>query len=185
VKHETTWKEYGCFLMSDGWTDTRHYHLISFLTNSPAGTYFLGSVDTSSQVASDNMLADLLEKQFDKIGRELVVQIVTDNGANFKAAGRIFMDRIPYLFWIACAAHCLDLLLEDIEKIKEFNTCINMTKKVPRFIYKHVRIHNIVREKIGGDLVRPGVTHFATSFLTLVSMYRHKNGLRNLFVSRE
>jgi hypothetical protein len=23
-KHEQAWKEYGCTLMSDGWTDTRH-----------------------------------------------------------------------------------------------------------------------------------------------------------------
>jgi hypothetical protein len=114
-----------------------------------------------------------------------VVQVVTDNGANFKAMGMILMDRIPYLFWTSCAAHCLDLLLEDIGKIKEFHSCINMAKKVSRFIYKHGRIHNLTREKIGGDLVRPGVTQFATSFLTLASMHRHKNGLRNMFVSDE
>jgi len=42
-----------------------------------------------------------------------------------------------------------------------------------------------MREKIGGDLVRPAVTRFATSFLTLASMHRNRNGLRNLFVSDE
>jgi hypothetical protein len=184
-KHEASWREYGCTLMSDGWTDTAHRHLINFLVNSPAGTYFLASVDASSEVANANMLADLLEKQIDKIGREHVVQVVTDNGANFKAAGRILMDRIPHLFWTPCAAHCLDLLLEDIGKIKDFNSCINMAKKVSRFIYKHGRIHNLMREKLGGDLVRPGVTRFATSFLTLASMLRHRNGLKSLFVSDE
>jgi hypothetical protein len=185
AKHEAAWKEYSCSLMSDVWTDTRHRHLINFLVNSLVGIYFLGYVDASSEVASANMLADLLEKQIDKIGREHVVQIVTDNGANFKAAVRILMNRIPHLFWTPCAAHCLDLLLEDIGKIKEFNTYINMAKKVSRFIYKHDRIHNLMREKIGGDHVRPGVTHFVTSFLTLASMHKHKNGLRNLFVSEE
>ncbi|XP_066318527.1 uncharacterized protein [Miscanthus floridulus] len=125
-KHEEAWKEYGCTIMSDGWTDTSHRHLINFLANSPAGTFFLGSVDASSEIANANMLADLLEKQIDKVGKEHVVQIVTDNGANFKAAGRLLMERIPHLFWTPCAAHCLDLLLEDIGKIKEFHTCINM-----------------------------------------------------------
>jgi hypothetical protein len=185
MKHEEAWQEYGCSLMSDGWTDSRHRHLINFLANSPAGTFFLGSVDASSEVANASMLADLLEKQIDKIGKQHVVQVVTDNGANFKAAGRILMERIPHLFWTPCAAHCLDLLLEDIGKIKEFNSCINMAKKVSRFIYKHGKIHNLMREKLGGDLVRPGVTRFATSFLTLASMHRHRNGLRNLFVSDE
>jgi hypothetical protein len=183
TKHEEAWKEYGCSLMSDGWTDTRQCHLINFLANGPAGTYFLGSVDASSEVASTNMLADLLEKKINKIGKEHVVQVVTDNEANFKAIGRILMERIPHLFWTTCAAHCLDLLLEDIGKIKEFNSCINMAKKVSRFIYKHDRIHNLMRDRIG-DLVRPGVT-LATSFLTLASMHRHWNGLRNLFVSDE
>jgi hypothetical protein len=82
-------------------------------------------------------------------------------------------------------AHYLDLLMEDIGKIKEFHSCINMVKKVLRFIYKHGRIHNLMREKIGGDLIRSGVTQFATSFLTLASMHRHRNSLRNMFVSDE
>jgi hypothetical protein len=42
-----------------------------------------------------------------------------------------------------------------------------------------------MREKIGGDLVRPAVTRFATSYLTLASMYKHKSGLRTMFVSEE
>jgi hypothetical protein len=72
-------------------------------------------------------------------------------------------------------------MLEDIGKIKDFSTCINMAKKVSRFIYKHGRLLDQMREKICGDLVRPQVTRFATSFLTLASMYRHRNRLRALF----
>ncbi|XP_066373047.1 uncharacterized protein [Miscanthus floridulus] len=184
-EHEESWKEYGCTLMSDGWTDTSHRHIINFLANSPAGTFFLGSVDASSEIANAQMLANLLEQQVDKIGKEYVAQVVTDNGANFKAAGRILMERIPHLFWTPCAAHCLNLLLQDIGEIKEFNTAINWGKKVCRFLYKHVRILDLMRQKIGGDLVRPAVTRFATSYLTLASMYKHKNGLRALVVSEE
>ncbi|XP_066392488.1 uncharacterized protein [Miscanthus floridulus] len=136
-KHEEAWKEYGYTIMFDGWTDTSHRHLINFLANSPAGTFFLGSVDASSEIANGPLLADLLEKQIDKVGKEHVVQIVTNNGANFKAAGRLLMERIPHLFWTPCATHCLDLLLEDIGKIKEFNTCINMAKKMEM---RHLRL---------------------------------------------
>jgi len=82
-KHEEAWKEYGCTLISDGWTDTSHRHLIRFLANNPAGTFFVGSVDATSEMADAQMLADLLEKQVDKIGKEYVVQVVTDNGVNF------------------------------------------------------------------------------------------------------
>ncbi|CAD6263434.1 unnamed protein product [Miscanthus lutarioriparius] len=57
-----------------------------------------------------------------------------------KAAGRLLMERIPHLFWTPCAAHCLDLLLEDIGKIKEFNTCINMAKKLHKPLLVALRI---------------------------------------------
>ncbi|XP_066365342.1 uncharacterized protein [Miscanthus floridulus] len=41
-----------------------------------------------------------------------------------------------------------------------------------------------MREKTGGrDLVRPGVTRFATAFLTLRSLHTHKDALKFLFVS--
>jgi hypothetical protein len=55
--------------MSDGWTDTSHCHIINFLANSPAGTFFLGSVEASSEVANTQLLANLLEQQIDKIGK--------------------------------------------------------------------------------------------------------------------
>ncbi|XP_066329983.1 uncharacterized protein [Miscanthus floridulus] len=184
-KHEEAWKEYGCTLMSDGWTNTSHRHLIRFLANSPAGTFFVGSVDATSEMVDAQMLADLLEKQVDKIGKEYVVQVVTDNGVNFKAAGRILMGRIPHLFWTPCVAHCLNLMLQDIGEIKDFCTAINEAKIVCRFLYKHDRLLDQTRQKLGADLVRPAVTRFATSYLTLASMYKHKNGLRNLFVSDE
>jgi hypothetical protein len=157
----------------------------TFLPTVQRGPFFLGSVDTSSEAANANMLADLLEQKINKVDKKNVVQVVTDNGANFKAAGRILMDRIPTLFWTPCTAHCLDLMLEDIGKVKDFNSCINHAKKVTRFIYKHGRILDTMRNKIGGDLVRPAVTRFTTSFLTLASMQKHKQGLRSLFVSDE
>jgi hypothetical protein len=107
--------------MSDGWTDRRGRHLINFLVNSPEGTFFLESVDASSKVHDAPMLADLLQQRIDLIGRDKVVQLVTDNGANYKAACKLLMERIPTLFWTPCAAHCLDLMLEDIGKMKQFS----------------------------------------------------------------
>lgn len=110
AKHEESWKEYGCSLMSDSWTDVRGRHLINFLANSPAGTHFLCSIDASSEIANANMLADLLENQIDKIGRENVVQVVTDNGQTSKLLGGFlwrgfhicFGHRVLPIVWICC-----------------------------------------------------------------------------------
>jgi hypothetical protein len=56
--------------MFDGWTDTSHRHIINFLANSLAGTFFIGLVDASSEIANAELLADLLEQQVDKIGKD-------------------------------------------------------------------------------------------------------------------
>ncbi|CAD6238899.1 unnamed protein product [Miscanthus lutarioriparius] len=183
-EHERAWKHYGCTLMSDGWSDRRGRHLINFLVNSPEGTYFLESIDASSEVHDAYMLAGLLEKKVEEIGKDKVVQVVTDNGANFKAAGKILMDRIPTIFWSPCAAHCLDLMLEDIGNLSEFKKPITRARRVTTFIYRHGRILSAMREKTGGaDLVRPAATRFAMAFLTLKSLYKHKDALKSLMVS--
>jgi hypothetical protein len=170
--------------MSDGWTDKRGRHLINFLVNSPEGTYFLESVDASSEVQNAAMLAGLLEERIERIGKDKVVQMITDNGANYKVAGKFLMERIPTLFWSPCAAHCLDLMLEGIGNLKDFKKPIARARRVTTFIYRHGRILSAMREKTGGrDLVRPAATRFATTFLTLKSLYKHKDALKALFVS--
>ena len=63
VKHELSWKNYGCSLMSDAWSDKRGRHLINFLVNSPDGTFFLGSVDASHEVHDANYLANLRKNE--------------------------------------------------------------------------------------------------------------------------
>ncbi|XP_062212037.1 uncharacterized protein LOC133913009 isoform X2 [Phragmites australis] len=183
-RHEDAWKQYGCTLMSDGWTDRRGHHLINFLVNSLERTFFLESIDASSEVHDQVMLADLLEKRISDIAVDKVVQVVTDNGANYKAAGKLLMERFPTLYWTPCAAHCLDLMLEDVGKLKAFKKPISRARHVTTFIYRHGRLLSAMREKTGGrDLVRPAATRFATTFLTLQSLHKHRDALRYLFTS--
>ncbi|KAL6534829.1 hypothetical protein OROGR_013504 [Orobanche gracilis] len=185
-KHEKAWQKYGCTLMSDGWTDRRGRHLINFLANSPEGTFFLGSVNASSESHDAPMLANLLHSKIKEIGEKNVVQLVTDNGANYKAAGELLETRIHTLFWTPCAAHCIDLMLEDIGKLTGFKRTINQARRCTTFIYRHGRVLDALREKTNGrDIVRPGATRFATAFLTLQSMYKNREPLRYLFCAED
>ena len=54
--HMTAWKEYGCTMMSDGWTDRKGRSLINFLVNSPEGTLFYKSIDASESIKSRTFL---------------------------------------------------------------------------------------------------------------------------------
>jgi hypothetical protein len=75
-------------------------------------------------------------------------------------------------------------MLEDIGKLNDFKKTIALAKRVTTFIYRHGRILSEMREQISGMvLVRPGATRFATCFLTLKSLHKHRDPLKGLFLS--
>ncbi|KAI5421405.1 hypothetical protein KIW84_045005 [Lathyrus oleraceus] len=57
------------------------------------------------------MMDDIVEE----VGEENIVQIVTDNVANYKLAEQMLMDKRNKLYWTPCAAHCIDIMLEYFE----------------------------------------------------------------------
>ncbi|XP_061363140.1 uncharacterized protein LOC133306777 [Gastrolobium bilobum] len=113
-KYKLEWKKTGCTLMSDGWTDGKGRSLTNFLVNSPRGTVFMKSVDTSSFIKDAEKMFELLDVMVIEIGEENVVQVVTDSASALVSVGQKLMDKRKQLFWSPCAAHCLDLILEDI-----------------------------------------------------------------------
>ncbi|XP_057744932.1 uncharacterized protein LOC130962782 [Arachis stenosperma] len=116
TEFKVEWKRAGCSIMSDGWTDKKSRSISNFLVNSPKGTFFLYSLDTSDISKTTDKVVKILEDAVEFVGEENVVQIVTDNAANYKAAGEKLMETRKKLYWTPCAAHCIDLILEDFEK---------------------------------------------------------------------
>ncbi|CAN1310028.1 hypothetical protein LINPERPRIM_LOCUS27924 [Linum perenne] len=83
-----------------------------------------------------------------KVGEENVIQVITDNASTYKAT--------------PCAAHCLDLMLEDLEKkLPIHKTTIAKGRKITNYIYGR----------------------FATAYLTLGCLSEHKGDLMSMFSS--
>ncbi|XVF31674.1 hypothetical protein REPUB_Repub17cG0011700 [Reevesia pubescens] len=104
--------------MCDGWTNSlTSMHIINFLVYCSKGTIFLKSMDVSNVCSRDaKFYYRLLDEVIEEIGEQYIVQIVTDNEATIKVAGKQLIVKRKHLYWISCAAHCLDLCLEDIGK---------------------------------------------------------------------
>ncbi|PKI39183.1 hypothetical protein CRG98_040429 [Punica granatum] len=115
-KHKAMWRKSGCSIMSDGWTNKKRRSICNFLVNSPNGTIFFTSIDTSDISKTADKVFEMIDDIVEQVGEENVIQIVTDNAANYKAAGEMLMEKRKKLFWTPCAAHCIDLMLEDLEK---------------------------------------------------------------------
>ena len=89
--------------------------------------------------------------------------------------GKILQVTRPKIFWTPCAAHCLDLMLEDIGKIPKVKRVIQRGIKLVGYIYNHTLALNTMRKFTQKtELVRHGVTRFATTFLTLQRLHKQK-----------
>lgn len=94
-----------------------------------------------------------------------MVQVVTDNAPNNMATARILKEKIPLVFWTSCAAHTVNLMFESIAKLQSFKTIIDRAKGFTIFVYAHHKTLSMMRKFTNNkDIVRPGVTRFASCF---------------------
>ena len=82
------------------------------------------------------------------------------------------------IFWTSCATHTITFMLEGISKLPNFKGVIDKVKSFTIFIYAHQKTLALMREFTKKEIVRPGVTRFATSFLTLQSLLDKKSRIK-------
>lgn len=100
-------------------------------------------------------------------------------------SSRSIESKETFNFWTGCAAHTIDLILEDIGKIKQMDSTIVRARSLTAFFYSHTRVLALMRKCLGKDLVRAGVTRFAIAYLNLKSLLDNKKELGRLFRENE
>jgi len=176
------WEQTGCAVMSDGWTDHKGRTLLNFLVSCPKGTMFMKSVDASAHIKDAHTLCELLDIFIQEVG----IQVITDNAANYVAAGKLLMERYPNLFWTPCAAHYIDLMLEDIGKIPIVRDIVESSRSITKFIYNHVSVLSLMRKYTKNkELVHLAITRFATTFISLQSLLNSMWDVKSMFLSAD
>nr|XP_009599910.2 uncharacterized protein LOC104095467 [Nicotiana tomentosiformis] len=185
-EHKVEWNKFGCSIMMDKWTARNGKMIINVLVNSPRGSVFLESHDASNSSTDGSKMYSLFRKTIDKIGKENVVQIVTDNASENVSAGRMMEAMYPHIYWTPCAAHCINLMFGDIFKENPYASVFTKAVRVYSYISQRPLLLNLMRKFTNErNLVRPAKTRFATAFLTLHSFYLQKKKLRKLVLSNE
>ncbi|KAL4199150.1 hypothetical protein AMTRI_Chr03g49760 [Amborella trichopoda] len=136
AQFKVCWLSTGVTIMTEGWKDKSHRYLVNFLIGFPRGIVYHSSIDLSRKRHTH------LNKIIDEVGPEIVVQVVTDNAANYRKADLLLMES----YWTPCAAHCVNLMLKEIGKLRRVKTCILKSKLISRFIYNHTFLHALMRE---------------------------------------
>ncbi|ERN09231.1 hypothetical protein AMTR_s02488p00004060, partial [Amborella trichopoda] len=65
-----------------------------------------------------NFYVQLHDQIVEEVGDKHVVQFITDNVRACVSAGNKLKDKRKHLVWTSCAAHSIDLMLEEISEIK-------------------------------------------------------------------
>ncbi|RVW28389.1 hypothetical protein CK203_109069 [Vitis vinifera] len=127
--YRAIWAKVGCTIMGDGWTDNRQRTLINFLVYCPEGISFVKFVDASDIVKDASNLFLLFDAVIEWVGPLNVVHIVTNNAANYVAAGRLISQKHKHINWSPCAAHCLNLIFKDISKMNHVAELVRRASK--------------------------------------------------------
>jgi len=89
----------------------------------------------------------------------------------------------PNIFWTPYATHTINLMLQGIGNLAKFKKTIYLAKSFTIFVYGHHRTLACLRSfTLKREIIRPGVTKFATAYLTLQSMMEKKDYLRKMVV---
>lgn len=187
LDHKASWAITGCSVMADSWKNMQGRTLINFLVSCPRGVYFHSSVDATDLVEDATNLFKLLDKVVEEMGEENVVQVITENTPSYKAAGKILEEKRRNLFWTPCASHCIDQLLGDFMKIKWVVDCMEKGQMITRFIYNRIWLLHLMKTEFtdGQELLRPGLTRYSTSFMTLQNLLDHRISLKRMFQSNK
>ncbi|WVZ22247.1 hypothetical protein V8G54_000791 [Vigna mungo] len=128
-KYRDEWKETGCTVLCDNWSDDRIGSLAVFSVACVKGTLFLKSVNVSGHEDDSTYLFELLESVVLEDGLENVVQVMTDVSAGYVCAGRLLTARY-------------NKMLEDIGRQDWVTTVLEDAKTITQYIYSHARILN-------------------------------------------
>jgi hypothetical protein len=74
-----------------------------------------------------------------------------------------------------CLAHIINLMLKTIGEFLDHESVIDSAKLIARWVYNHEKLYMIMKNAIGGNLVRWNPTCFAMNYLFLKSFLRRKD----------
>jgi hypothetical protein len=109
------------------------------------------------------------------VGENNIVQIIIDNGSNYKKVYRYLTNEYLYIVWQPCLAHIINLMLKTIGEFSNHESVIDSAKLIARWLYNHEKLHTMIKNAIGGNLVRWNATRFDMNYLFLESFLKRKD----------
>ncbi|KAL0229111.1 hypothetical protein GEMRC1_013731 [Eukaryota sp. GEM-RC1] len=175
----------GWTLTTDGWSDGDR-SLINFILVSPNVTTFFRALDVSDKPKTGEYIALLIQDVIADIGKEKIIQVVTDSGSNFVSAMSTVQEVYPKIFHTRCLCHSLDLVLESMHKYfnqssyPEVSTFFEQVRTIVTFFTAHSKPRALLKNHTHLKIRKYPETRFYYRFLTLKRIVRIRDALDSL-----
>ncbi|GFZ14657.1 hypothetical protein Acr_24g0008470 [Actinidia rufa] len=151
---------------------------------------FINGHDVSSMEQNATNIAELLFKAIDYVGPSNVVQVVTDNAANCRAAGTIIQRKYRHIFWSGCLAHTLNLLMKDIAKSEHPSlSFVDETYKRGKAVVKYIKNHGscqfLFKSFSPLELLKSKQTRFGHHFIVIQRLVKVRASLVSMALSKQ
>ncbi|KAF2884886.1 hypothetical protein ILUMI_21305 [Ignelater luminosus] len=180
-------------IQCDGWSNIRNASIINFIVTTPQPVFYK-TVSTEEHRHTGQYVAEQIEAVFTDIGINKVIACCTDNAANMKKTWDLLREKYtdkPISFY-GCAAHTLNLLVNDITKLNTTDILINSAKAIIKVIKsKSVLTSAFFNLQRGKQEPRkcvfklPVATRWASTVLSFESLLKNKNILKALAINDE
>jgi hypothetical protein len=175
--------KYGVTLYADGWDNVQNRPLLNIIQTGTRGDLFLGTIDTTREHKDAQYIAEQISTFVAKVGSHNVVQICIENAAAMENAGRMVMQSNPHMYVQGCAAHCLDLLLEDWNKQLWIKRLMKKAQGICTFVKNHHASQAMFRRFSPNlSICVPTETRFATNFFMIDCLRLLRNALERMII---
>jgi hypothetical protein len=171
---KSVWPEKGVTICCDGWSDPQRRPIINFLAVCDKSPMFLRADNCQGEIKTKEYIADKLRGIIEEVGRQNVVQIITDNASNCKGAGLILEAEFDNIFWTPCVVHTLNLAMKSICEPKPPK---NNSSDDELFIWSELEfMHNVKSE---AQMIK----NFIMNHGMRLSMFNEFSDLKLLFIA--
>lgn len=185
-QYRANWGRTGCSILVEELKTAKGNIFVNIFAYGHEGTMFLKSVDISDVANPSDVVYEWLKEVIEGIGLENVIQVITSYEEKYVIAGKKLASIFSTLYWVPCASQCVDLMLQDFEKLELIQAIITQAKYVTRYIYNCSFILNMMRRyTFGNDIIAIGITRSATNFTLLKRLFGLRNNLQSMVTSEE
>uniref|UniRef100_A0ACD6AUD2 Uncharacterized protein n=1 Tax=Avena sativa TaxID=4498 RepID=A0ACD6AUD2_AVESA len=146
---------------------------------------FLRSMDVSTIIEDVDLLREILIRVVKDVGADNIVQIVTNDVSPYMQTARHYV--LQYydhsFFFVLCADHCINLLLERIAASENVSKVLLKAKEIIRFIYGPALPTELKVRHVQEEILSSSCLKFVAAFITLDRLVSARVNLVNMFSS--